>query len=359
MIFVEHDRIPHEHAARVEYHRFPRGLSPLRRFIGEQRRQSFQVWRLRRQWRSVCPDVCHFQWFDNRVYLAAQAGLRPLVATAWGSDLNWMMLPEANQRAREAVSWSLRQIDLLIVDSADMIETANSLAGATINSQLLPIGIDTNRFRPDLPKERQEWRNNWKVGPQTIVIISPRASPRRYRHETILQAFAKAASTFDVCLVVRVYNCDDRNTLKRLQALSNSLGIADRVRWIGEIPYDRLPGIYAASDFAVNFPEMDAFPVTFLECLSCGIPVLTNRLASYARSDVASYLNFVDDNAFSLQEGLKAAIEDLTRIRAAVRDGRSFVVQHHDERVTAEYLNNAYQRVLLKEGGNLRVGNGR
>ncbi len=47
------------------------------------------------------------------------------------------------------------------------------------------------------------------------------------------------------------------------------------MRWVGGMPYERQPGLFVAADFTVNFPQMDAFPVTFLESFACGVLVLT------------------------------------------------------------------------------------
>jgi len=47
-------------------------------------------------------------------------------------------------------------------------------------------------------------------------------------------------------------------------------------------------------------------PVTFLECFVCGLPIVSNRLISYASNGASSYLFFAEDDSVG---GLKTAIE--------------------------------------------------
>ena len=144
----------------------------------------FHAWRLQRRlralWRREKADVCHIQWFDERVWHCAKAGLRPLAATAWGSDLNMTMHLPIDDLARKRVSEALRRVDLLIVDSEDMIETAARLAGKEIPFVNIAIGIDTNKFRRD-EDARRRWRVTLGIGAEAPVILSPRAVGPHYR----------------------------------------------------------------------------------------------------------------------------------------------------------------------------------
>src|SRR5262249_11360738 len=62
---------------------------------------------------------------------------------------------------RQTVAAALQLIDHLIVDSDDMVTTAEQLADKNLSTTLLPLGIDTEQFRLGLHRQRKEWRERF------------------------------------------------------------------------------------------------------------------------------------------------------------------------------------------------------
>jgi glycosyltransferase involved in cell wall biosynthesis len=309
--------------------------------------------------RSVNADVCHVQWLDDRVLDVSLAGGRPLVATAWGSDLNVPARAPSNNRGRQRIGAALRELDLLIVDCDDSAAIANQLAGTQVPVATLPIGIDTQLFQPDLPTERAEWRKHWQIEPDALVFLSARQLGAIYRPGEILAAFAAmpVAAHERSYLVMRTFGHSVGTSLNSLQQQTEALGIAPRVRWVGGMPYEQQPGLFVAADFTVNFPEMDAFPVTFLESLACGVPVLTNRLKAYDSNGAAPYLTFSsEDSVDALSATMTTALDDVAALRTQGARGREHVVQNFDERVSAARLQEIYANVLRDSARNRRTG---
>jgi len=327
------------------YRVYPRRFDRLRRLLGSPVADRLHRMLLRHLARSIRPDIHHVQWIDDRAWHCAKAGLRPLVATAWGSDLNWMMLPGANPAAKRAVSEALRALDMLIVDSPDMAEVANTLAGTKVNSVLLPLGIDTKRFRPDAAA-RARWRSDLAIEPEALVVLSPRAAGANYRQAEIIRAFAawRPSAARKAYLVIRTFGSEPDTYVPKLKPLATRLGIDDAVRWVGDRPYKEVPGQWAVADIAINFPGMDAFPVTILEALASGVPLLTNRLPAYEASRFSEFLQYIDENSEAgLMRGLTAIVAGLESAKALALRGRDQVVMHDDERVTARRLRALYE----------------
>jgi glycosyltransferase involved in cell wall biosynthesis len=256
-----------------------------------------------------------------------------------------------NDAARRRIGAALRQLDLLIVDCDAIAATARTLAGAEVPTALLPIGIDTALFQPDLPDQRRRWREQLGIAPDAVVILSARQLGAIYRPREIICAFASmpAASRRNAYLVIRTFGHSVGTSLTELQHIAQELGIAAQLRWVGAMAYEAQPALYAASDLTVNFPEMDAFPVTILESLACGIPVLSNRLPAYESNGVMPYLNFAaEDSVAGLGAAMTAAVTDLPRLQAVAAQGRAHIVQNFDERVSAAELGEIYNQVLLR-----------
>jgi glycosyltransferase involved in cell wall biosynthesis len=79
-------------------------------------------------------------------------------------------------------------------------------------------------------------------------------------------------------LILRDYNTD-LIYKKRLEELITRLDLAKAVRWIGQVePYERVADLYRLADVVVSVPTSDSTPVSILEALACGIPVITTDL---------------------------------------------------------------------------------
>jgi len=272
-----------------------------------------------------------------------------MVLTAWGSDLNATRDPHHDPVQLNRKAEAISAADFLIADSQDIIDIAHNLANTPIPSMLLPIGIDTRMFRPGLRMEAFNWRRTLKIPETAKVILSPRAFRQNYGHDVIVKAFARSIinNNIDAYLVFKAYDCWDRGYINRITAIASACGIIDRIRIIDELAYDQLPGYYAMGDFAVNFPMMDAFPVSFLECLACELPVLTRYLPAYDSLGVSRYLQFTNSpTEESLEEGISTMLISVQSLQQGMSEARAYISNEFDESVVAESLAVAYRRVL-------------
>lgn len=335
----------------VEHLKYPRRMRRLDGFIPSRALSFLHKRRLEPLLRSAQADLYHVQWMDDRVLDISAAGGWPLLATAWGSDLNVPAQASPTDPARRRIGAALRKLDLLIVDCDDIAATANLLAGSDVPAASLPIGIDTNLFRPELPDERRQWRERWRIEPDARVFLSARQLGAIYRPAEILAAFAAMPATARArsYLIMRTFGHAVGTSETQLRHRADELGIASRVRWVSSVTYEQQPGLFVATDLAVNFPQMDAFPVTMLESLACGVPVLTNRLNAYESNGVMPYLTFTrEDSVPALSETMAAALDDVPRLRAIASKGREHIVQNFDERVSAMRLREIYDAVLQR-----------
>lgn len=346
---VEHSGAMSSNVAGVEHYKYPRRMRRLDGWMSSRALSFIHKRRLQPLLRSTRADVFHVQWIDDRVLDVSLAGGHPLVATAWGSDLNVPAALAANDPVRRRIGAALRALDLLIVDCDDIVETARNIAGVDVPSAMLPIGIDTQLFRPGLAEQRQQWRAQLNIESDAVVYLSARQLGALYRPAEIIRAFASMPADVrdESYLIIRTFGHSVGTSVPELQRLTEELGIAPRVRWVGSMAYEEQPGLFAAADLAVNFPEMDAFPVTILECLACGVPVITNRLNAYESHGVAPFLSFTaEDSMPGLGAAMGHAFANLQALQARAADGRAHAVRHFDEHVSAANLKAIYQSLL-------------
>jgi glycosyltransferase involved in cell wall biosynthesis len=67
-------------------------------------------------------------------------------------------------------------------------------------------------------------------------------------------------------------------SLARTRALVADLGLSDRVEVVGPVPKGAVPGQLARGDVFLNTASVDNAPVSVVEALACGLPVVSTRV---------------------------------------------------------------------------------
>ncbi len=139
-------------------------------------------------------------------------------------------------------------------------------------------GIDTGHFRPQ-PEKGADLRHTWGIGHETPLIGRVgRLDPMKD-----YPAFLKAAAILtghrpDVRFVIVGGGSDQM--LKDLKALSGSLGVGERVLWLG--PREDLPAIYSACTFTSSSSFGEGFPNVIAESLACEVPCVATDVGDSA-----------------------------------------------------------------------------
>jgi glycosyltransferase involved in cell wall biosynthesis len=190
-----------------------------------------------------------------------------------------------------------------------------------------------------LPGPRPGSRDDARAG---VLFVG--ALHRRKGVDTLLEAFARIPPRSTLCLV------GDGPERAALEARARTLGIADRVRFLGEVP-DPSPW-YAAARVFVLPSWAEGLSNALLEAMSAGLPVIATR--------IGGNVDVVEDGITGLlvEPGraaeLAAALERLLRddglaqqlgagARAAVR------AEHTLERAAERYVQ-LYRATLAPPG---------
>jgi glycosyltransferase involved in cell wall biosynthesis len=170
--------------------------------------------------------------------------------------------------------------------------------------------VDTTRFR---------YRERAPLRPR---LLSARNLEPHYRVDVILNAFALLRERYpDATLTVAGYGSEEAR-LRRLAA-----GLGDAVRFAGRVEPEGMPALYDAADVFVNASVVDNQPVSVLEALAAGLPVVSTGagdIPAMVRDGETGLLVPSDDPA-ALADAVTRLLEQPAQGRALAQRGRELV----------------------------------
>jgi glycosyltransferase involved in cell wall biosynthesis len=243
------------------------------------RKLRYLVWAVivRRLVHRLRPDILHAHQVSSAGWLGWAASHHPFVVTPWGSDI--YRHPQRSRLARWLAQRVLSSADLVTADSADLLARTIELGADPTCSHIIQWGVDLTTFSP--VDERAELRSQLGLGSE-FIILSARAMRPIYQHNVTLEAIATVRQTIpDVTFIFRDYNADPPDYAAQLARRAQFLGVSDAIRFIGPTArYEDVVNLYRAADLVVSVPASDGTPVSVLEALACGIPVIVSDLPS-------------------------------------------------------------------------------
>jgi glycosyltransferase involved in cell wall biosynthesis len=247
------------------------------------------VGEVRRLLKRASPDVVHAHYINESGWFAAASGRRPVIVTAWGSDI--YRAPLESKLARRLNPWAVRRADWVTCDSEDQARHLREWAGPGAHVSVIGWGVDRAEFNPDV--DGRPMRHELGIPDDARVVLSPRQWLPNSNIASIVAAHARLPA--DVWLMLkRIPRFEDGAGADVEHAVADSPA-GERIRVVGEIDAARLAPLYAASDAVVSLCATDGTPVSVLEAMAVGKPVVALRNASLAEWLSSPGGHFVDE----------------------------------------------------------------
>ena len=113
----------------------------------------------------------------------------------------------------------------------------------------------------------------------------------------------------------------------------------ERFRFVGWVPYDRMPGFFNLADMVVQPSQREGLSRVYLEAMACGRALIASDIPA-AREVVRHRENgllFERGNLDSLARTMRLAADDGALRESIGRNARTSVASHALERMAAEY----------------------
>jgi glycosyltransferase involved in cell wall biosynthesis len=303
-------------------------LAPPGALVAPGRLMRRRAW-VRRLVREVRPDVVHAHFLVEDPFYAVLAGARPLVATAWGSDV--FKAARIGRLRSRVVS---RRADLLTADSKTLLDALVGLGADRSRLRLINWGVDVDAFSPG----RADARRRLDL-PDVPIVLAPRALKPVYNTQTVVAAFDRvAAQVPDVLLVLKHYGGLPPE-LAHLKGREN-------VRIVTHVPMEELVDYYRAASVCVSIPSSDSSPRSVWEAMACGCPCVLSDLAWVHESieDGRDALVTPVDTG-SVADAIGRVLREDGLARALAENGRALVERHHRRHTELDRVVEAYEAV--------------
>ncbi|HXF64521.1 MAG TPA: glycosyltransferase [Caldilineaceae bacterium] len=231
-----------------------------------------------RRWR---PGVLHAHWVLPNGFIGAVVSRRlgiPLVVSTPGSDAQ---VAGQNPLFRSMARFVFRQASLLTANSEALRDRVVELGADPAKFDLIIYGTDPAALRPDdagVAALRQELA----LPPDAVVLLCVGRMVYKKGFDVLVRALAEPALRARPVVAVMVGQGDQ---WAEWQALGRTLGAAERLRWVGNVPKDRIGVYYNLADVlvmpAVSRPA-DGLNVCVLDAMSCAKPVVGSYAAGNA-----------------------------------------------------------------------------
>jgi teichuronic acid biosynthesis glycosyltransferase TuaC len=189
---------------------------------------------------------------------------RPVTITARGTDIN--LIPEYRV-PRALIRWASRQSAASIAVCEALKTEMVGLGMDAGQIHVLRNGVDLEHFRPvDRADSRRQLglsEGRWLLSVGLLI--------ERKGHDIPIRALGDLPGW---SLMI----AGDGPLRQSLQELADKLGVAGRVRFLGNVPQSELPLYYSAADALVLASSREGWANVLLESMACGTPVIASSV---------------------------------------------------------------------------------
>lgn len=218
-------------------------------------------------------DLVHVHFLAHGAWYAALSGARPLVVSVMGGgDMDQVKRPSPITRA--LTRFTLRRASAAVCWSEGLRKSVQPLLRSGAHCEVIVVGVDHGLFNQRNNKLPD--RQRFGLSAEDIVIASPRLFWERCNIDVIVEAVARVSRRLpNIRLLLLLYRASDFPEYPHhIQQMVARLGIEKNVVFVPPVPYQDMPTLFNAADCTVSIPINDGTPMSVVESMACGTPVV-------------------------------------------------------------------------------------
>ncbi|HDP69634.1 MAG TPA: glycosyltransferase [Actinobacteria bacterium] len=235
----------------------------------------------------------------------------------------------------------LRKADKIIVGSPNMIENSPFLSEVKEKCVVVNYGIDARRFEltEKISKKAGDIRNRY--GDRIVLFVG------RLIYYKGVEYLIRAMKDVNGQLLI----IGEGPLESDLKGLSMSLGIGDKVYFIGEVADNSLAAYYHACDVFTlpSIARSEAFGLVQLEAQACGKPVVSTNLPTgvpYANLDGVTGITVSQRSSENLSEAINKLLDDENLRKRYGANGKKRVHEEFIKELMAKRVLGIYNELV-------------
>lgn len=323
-----HDEIRRPSAKRGIVHQFTRSYVPFRRGMKQLLSE-------------IKPDLVHVHGISIYAYVIKQCGFRPVIATAWGSDV--LVGPRESLKYRLIVRKVLRSVDVVTCDGDHIRKRMIDEGAASEAIEIVYFGTDVEQFNPR--KRDPGLAEELGFERDASLVVSLRALGPIYDVATLIRAIPMVVRERRPVGFVIVGDGPDRFALERLCA---ELGARDDTRFVGRLTNADMQRYTASAAVYVSTSLSDAgLAASTAEAMASGVPPVVTDFGDngeWVKEGVTGHLFPLRDSS-ALAARIVKLLEDPDAARAMGACARQVIETRNNWHNEMAKVMRLYERV--------------
>ncbi len=307
----------------------------------------YQQWRwVGRLLRQESFDLIHSHWVLPQGFFAVRRARRnkmPVVVTAHAGDI----FPLRRPGLRALLRYTLERAAAVTANSR---ATAAELAKVAPKVQpiVIPMGVDLARFSPQSERAKALRQN---LAPRGPLILTAGRFALKKGQAYLLQAMPQIVQRQPEARLALIGFGPLQEALEKEV---HSLGLEDRVHFLGKVPHDEMPDYFAAADVFVlpsivsPSGDTEGLGVALLEALAAGTPVVASRVGGIPDivKDRKTGLLVPEKQPEALAEAILQLLEQPALSARLAEEGRRHIERHFSWPGVARRFETLFEQVL-------------
>lgn len=280
------------------------------------------------------PDIVHAHYASSYGLIGALSKTDvPYIISVWGSDV--YDFPNIVPLGKRIIRYNLKKADKILSTSHVMAKETMKYTDKEID--VTPFGVDTELFKPQSFNDNEEF-----------VIGNVKTLRPKYGIDVLIKAaYIVIKNNPSKKIRLDIYGGGPQK--EELIRLTESIGIADKVNFMGFVNNDKLPAVYNSVSVSVSVSDSESFGVVAVEAMACGCPVVTSDADGFTEVVEKGVTGFIvpKRNPQATADAIQKFIDN-----PALRDkmgsaGRERVLKLYDWNDNVMTMIKIYNRVLL------------
>lgn len=234
-----------------------------------------------------------------------------------------------------------RTVDLVISPSAGM-EKVLRQQGVDAHIEIIPNGIDQQIFKQTVvPRKRSDFGFSDR---DVILVYAGRVAPEK-NLPFLIHAFAGISAAYEHA---RLLIIGDGPAKEDLEQTVQDLNLAAKVKLIGFIPHNELPGYLTMCDGFTTASVTEVHPLSVIEAMTAGLPVLGIDSPGVGDTVQDGITGFISSNNLAVYTAKMARLVSEPQLRQKLGNSANLAAEEYAIEKTVQKVLVQYQRLIAE-----------